>query len=97
MPIRPGFSCTYFWPLKEAKVALLVATLGEHKLYIKKCKIEERIMQYYDIHSQIEKIWSELSEHIDQGDKLKIPATDEHDLSARKLNSYQAQLRAMPR
>uniref|UniRef100_A0A8R7K452 Uncharacterized protein n=1 Tax=Triticum urartu TaxID=4572 RepID=A0A8R7K452_TRIUA len=77
--------------LKEQLVAV-VPVLAELE-----CKTQERIMQYYDIQSQIEKIWSELSEHIDQGDNVNIPATDEHDLSARKLNSYQAQLRAMQR
>lgn len=59
-----------------------------------KCKTEKRIKQYYDIRSQIEKICSELSEHNDQGDNVNSPAGDEHDLSTRKLNSYQAQLRA---
>lgn len=60
-----------------------------------KCKKEERIKQYYDIRSQIEKIRSELSEHNDQGDNVNSLAADEHDLSTRKLNSYQAQLRAL--
>lgn len=55
-----------------------------------KCKKEERIKQYYDIRSQIEKIRSELSEH-----NVNSLAADEHDLSTRKLNSYQAQLRAL--
>ncbi|VAI18227.1 unnamed protein product [Triticum turgidum subsp. durum] len=102
---------------KEAEVALLMATLGEHKLYLKKdkgylslkeqlatvvpvlddlkCKKEERIKQYYDIRSQIEKIRSELSERSDKGDHVNSPADDEHDLSTRKLNSYQAQLSAL--
>ncbi|XP_044948922.1 65-kDa microtubule-associated protein 6-like isoform X1 [Hordeum vulgare subsp. vulgare] len=102
---------------KEAEVALLMATLGEHKLYLKKdkgyvslkeqlaavvpvlddlkCKKEERIKQYYDIRSQIEKIRSELSEQNDQGDNVNSLADDEHDLSTRNLNSYQAQLRAL--
>ena len=60
-----------------------------------KCKKEERIKQYYDIQSQIEKIRSELSEPSDQGDNANNPAADEHDLSTRKLNSYQAELRAL--
>ncbi|KAF7065794.1 hypothetical protein CFC21_071866 [Triticum aestivum] len=102
---------------KEAEVALLMATLGEHKLYLKKdkgyvslkeqlaavvpvlddlkCKKEERIKQYYDIRSQIEKIHSELSEHNDKADHVNSPAADEHDLSTRMLNSYQAQLSAL--
>ena len=60
-----------------------------------KCKKEERIKQYYDIQSQIEKIRSELSEPSGQGDNANSPAADEHDLSTRKLNSYQAELRAL--
>uniref|UniRef100_A0ACD5Y4N7 Uncharacterized protein n=2 Tax=Avena sativa TaxID=4498 RepID=A0ACD5Y4N7_AVESA len=102
---------------KEAEVALLMATLGENKLYLKKdksyvslreqlaavapvldnlkCKKEERMKQYYDIQSQIEKIRSELSEPRDQGDNATSPSADEHDLSTRKLNSLQAQLSAL--
>ncbi|KQJ90473.1 65-kDa microtubule-associated protein 7 [Brachypodium distachyon] len=100
---------------KEAEVALLMATLGEHKLYPKKdksyvslkeqlaavvpvldnlkCKKEKRIKQFYDIRSQIQKILSELSEHNDQGDNVNSAVADEHDLSTRKLDNYQAQLR----
>ncbi|KAG2643781.1 hypothetical protein PVAP13_2KG348193 [Panicum virgatum] len=102
---------------KEAEVASLMATLGEHKLYMKKdkgilslkeqlaavvpvlenlkCKKEERIKQFSDIRSQIEKIRFELSEYDDQGDNESSLAEDQHDLSTRKLNSYQAQLRAL--
>ncbi|XP_066397415.1 65-kDa microtubule-associated protein 6-like isoform X2 [Miscanthus floridulus] len=102
---------------KEAEVASLMATLGEHKLYLKKdkgvvplkeqlaavvpvlenlkCKKEERVKQLSDIRSQIEKIRFELSEHNDQGDNASSVAAEEHDLSTRKLNSYQAQLRAL--
>jgi protein regulator of cytokinesis 1 len=102
---------------KEAEVASLMATLGEHKLYMKKdkgivslkeqlaavvpvlenlkCEKEERIKQFSDIRSQIEKIRFELSEYNDQGDNESSLAEDQHDLSTRKLNSYQAQLRAL--
>ncbi|KAF8695095.1 hypothetical protein HU200_037704 [Digitaria exilis] len=102
---------------KEAEVASLMATLGEHKLYMKKdkgvvslkeqlaavvpmlenlkCKKEERIKQFSDIRLQIEKIRSELSEHNEQSDKASSLAADEHDLSTRKLNSYQTELRAL--
>ncbi|CAL5074020.1 unnamed protein product [Urochloa decumbens] len=102
---------------KESEVASLMATLGEHKLYMKKdkgvvplkeqlaavipvlenlrCKKEERIKQFSDIRSQIEKIRYELSEYNDQGDNTSSLAADEHDLSTRKLNSYQAQLRTL--
>ncbi|XP_062193394.1 65-kDa microtubule-associated protein 6-like [Phragmites australis] len=102
---------------KEAEVASLIATLGEHKLYLKKdkgvvplkeqlaavvpvlenlkCKKEERIKQFSDILSQIAKIRFELSEYNDQGDNASSLAADEHDLSTRKINNYQAQLRAL--
>ncbi|CAN6224640.1 unnamed protein product [Urochloa humidicola] len=102
---------------KEAEVASLMATLGEHKLYMKKekgvvslkeqlaavvpilenlrCKKEERIKQFSDIRLQIEKIRYELSEYNDQGDNTSSLAADEQDLSTRKLNSYQAQLRTL--
>lgn len=58
-----------------------------------KCKKEKRIKQFYDIRSQIQKILSELSEHNDQGDNVNSAVADEHDLSTRKLDNYQAQLR----
>lgn len=102
---------------KEAEIASLMATLGEHKLYLKKdkgvvplkeqlatvspvleslkCKKEERIKQFSDIRSQIEKIRFELSEYNDQGADPSSLAAEEHDLSMRKLNSYQTQLRAL--
>ncbi|KAL6846480.1 hypothetical protein ACP4OV_023928 [Aristida adscensionis] len=102
---------------KEAEVAALIATLGEHKLYLKKdkgavplkeqlatvgpvlenlkSKKEERIKQFSEIRSQIEKIRFELSELSDQGDNTTSTDSNEHDLSTRKLNSYQAQLRAL--
>ncbi|CAL5081717.1 unnamed protein product [Urochloa decumbens] len=102
---------------KESEVASLMATLGEHKLYMKKdkgvvslkeqlaavvpvlenlrCKKEERVRQFSEIRSQIEKIRYELSEYNDQGDNTSSLAEDEHDLSTRKLSSYQAQLRTL--
>uniref|UniRef100_A0A0E0EUC0 Microtubule-associated protein MAP65-1a n=1 Tax=Oryza meridionalis TaxID=40149 RepID=A0A0E0EUC0_9ORYZ len=102
---------------KEAEVASLVATLGEHKLYLKKDKSvvplkeqlaavvpvlenlkgkkEERLKQFSDIQSQIEKIRSELSEYRDGDDKANSLIVDENDLSTRKLNNYQAQLHAL--
>lgn len=76
-------------PLKEqlATVAPVLESL--------KCKKEERIKQFSDIRSQIEKIRFELSEYNDQGDDPSSLAAEEHDLSMRKLNSYQTQLRAL--
>uniref|UniRef100_A0A0D9XEC8 Microtubule-associated protein MAP65-1a n=1 Tax=Leersia perrieri TaxID=77586 RepID=A0A0D9XEC8_9ORYZ len=102
---------------KEAEVASLIATLGEHKLYLKKDKSvvplkeqlaavvpvleslkgkkEDRIKQFSDIQSQIEKIRSELSEYSDDDKKANTLIVDENDLSTRKLNNYQAQLRTL--
>ncbi|XP_006660676.1 65-kDa microtubule-associated protein 6-like [Oryza brachyantha] len=102
---------------KEAEVASLIATLGEHKLYLKKDKSvvplkgqleaivpvletlkrkkEERIKQFSDIQSQIEKILSELSEYSDNDTKANGVIVDENDLSTRKLNNYQTQLRTL--
>ena len=76
-------------PLKE-QLAAVVPVLENLK-----CKKEERVKQLSDIRSQIEKIRFELSEHNDQGDNATSVAAEEHDLSTRKLNSYQAQLRAL--
>jgi Ase1/PRC1/MAP65 family protein len=60
-----------------------------------RCKKEERIKQFSDIRQQIEKIRFELSEYNDQGGNMSSIETEEHDLSTRKLNNYQAQLRAL--
>jgi len=76
-------------PLKE-QLAAVVPVLENLK-----CKKEERVKQFSDIRSQIEKIRFELSEHNDQGGNASSLAAEEHDLSTRKLNSYQAQLRAL--
>jgi len=76
-------------PLKE-QLAAVIPVLENLK-----CKKEERVKQFSDIRSQIEKIRFELSEHNDQGGNVSSLAAEEHDLSTRKLNSYQAQLRAL--
>lgn len=101
---------------KEAELAALVASLGEHNAYLQKEKRlaslkdqlafvtplledlrlekEERVKQFADVRSQIEKIRREMSEWNHQNESLTSPSmTDEHDLSIRKLNEYQAQLR----
>nr|XP_010905622.1 65-kDa microtubule-associated protein 6 [Elaeis guineensis] len=103
---------------KEAELAALMASLGEHTLHLKKDKKlgslkeqlasvaplvedlraekEERVKQFTDIRSQIEKISAELIEHNYQNDTLTSPVSiEEHDLSMRKLNEYQARLRAL--
>ncbi|XP_062199150.1 65-kDa microtubule-associated protein 6-like [Phragmites australis] len=76
-------------PLKE-QLAAVVPVLENLK-----CKKEERVKQFSDIRSQIDKIRFELSEYNDQGGNASNLADEEHDLSTRKLNNYQAQLRAL--
>lgn len=57
---------------------------------------DERVKQFADIRSQIEKISAELTERNYQNDTLTGPfSTEEHDLSMRKLNEYQARLRVL--
>lgn len=76
-------------PLKE-QLAAVVPVLENLK-----GKKEERLKQFSDIQSQIEKIRSELSEYSDGDDKANSLIVDENDLSTRKLNNYQAQLHAL--
>ncbi|GJM98650.1 hypothetical protein PR202_ga15679 [Eleusine coracana subsp. coracana] len=85
---------------KEAEVASLIATLGgaqavSEVLEKLKCKKEERIKQFSNIRQQIKKIRFELSEYNDKEDNVSGFETEEHDLSTRKLNNYQAELRAL--
>jgi len=55
---------------------------------------EERVKQFAEVGSRIEKIRMEISGCSHQNEPLTRPAImDEHDLSMRKLNEYQAQLR----
>ncbi|GJN33836.1 hypothetical protein PR202_gb22462 [Eleusine coracana subsp. coracana] len=76
-------------PLKE-QLAAVVPVLENLK-----CKKEERIKQFSNIRQQIKKIRFELSEYNDQEDNVSGFETEEHDLSTRKLNNYQAELRAL--
>ncbi|KAG8056941.1 hypothetical protein GUJ93_ZPchr0002g26411 [Zizania palustris] len=102
---------------KQAEVASLIATLGEHKPYLKKDKSvvplreqlaavvpvleklkgekDERVKQFSDIRSQIEKIRSELSEFNNHGNSANSLIVDENDLSTSKLNNYQAELQTL--
>ncbi|KAL5201383.1 hypothetical protein ABZP36_035737 [Zizania latifolia] len=102
---------------KQAEVASLIATLGEHKLYLKKDKSvvplreqlaavvpvleklkgkkDERVKQFSDIRSQIEKIRFELSEFNNHDDSANSLIVDENDLSTSKLNNYQAELQTL--
>lgn len=59
-------------------------------------KKEERAKQFSDIRSQIQKITSEMTEVNCQSDAVTNPVDiEEHDLSIRKFNEYQSQLRTL--
>ncbi|KAL5995503.1 hypothetical protein ACLOJK_025565 [Asimina triloba] len=60
-----------------------------------RAKREERIKQFTDIRAQIEKINGEISGYFHSNDAANHSSVDEHDLSSRKLNEYQAQLRSL--
>lgn len=103
---------------KEAELAALVASLGEHTAHLQKEKRraslrdqldfitplledlraekDERVKQFADVRSQIVKIRMEIFGCNLQNESVISPTTvDEHDLSIRKLNEYQAQLRSL--
>ncbi|XP_072989913.1 65-kDa microtubule-associated protein 6-like isoform X1 [Typha latifolia] len=56
-------------------------------------KKDERIRQFSDIQSQIEKISAEITGRDRWLETLTEPFKDEHDLSTRRLTDYQTQLR----
>lgn len=60
-----------------------------------KVKKEERIKQFADIKSQIEKINSEISGYSQFVDSVSSLNLEEQDLSIRKLGEYQSQLRTL--
>lgn len=59
-------------------------------------KKEERVKQFSDILSQIEKLNADITGFSHQYDSLTIGVKiEEHDLSTRKLTEYQAKLRSL--
>lgn len=50
---------------------------------------EERVTQFADVQSQIQKICGEIAGNLSLGE---TPAVDESDLSLKKLDEYQSQL-----
>lgn len=102
---------------KEAELAALMATLGEHSFHSPmqaekrsaslkaqlafvvpkvenlRTKKEERLKQFTDIKSQIEKISREISGYGNLSDDVDVSINEEdHDLSLRKLNEFQTRL-----
>ncbi|XP_008798245.2 65-kDa microtubule-associated protein 6 [Phoenix dactylifera] len=102
---------------KEAELAALVVSLGEHSLQLKmekqtslreqlasvtplleelQVKKGERVKQFAELQSQIEKISAEITGYSHRSDALNHPFTvEEHDLSITKLTEYQTQLRSL--
>ncbi|KAH0681033.1 hypothetical protein KY284_022118 [Solanum tuberosum] len=60
-----------------------------------KAKKDERVKQFADIKTQIEKITSEISGSCDIVNSLSTLNLEEHDLSTRKLSECQSHLRAL--
>ncbi|OWM85860.1 65-kDa microtubule-associated protein 1-like [Punica granatum] len=54
---------------------------------------EERVKQFSDVQSQIQKICGEIAGNLSMGEQA--PAVDESDLSLKKLDEYQAQLQEL--
>ncbi|KAI0494934.1 hypothetical protein KFK09_025080 [Dendrobium nobile] len=99
---------------KEAEMAALVGSLGEHNLQLQtdqrleslkgqlafitpmvenlRSKKDERVKKIAEIRSEIEKIIGEIN---GQNFQTNVGKVDDDDLSIRKLNDYQAQLRSL--
>ena len=60
-----------------------------------RAKKEERAKQFSDIKAQIEKIASEISGYSFDGALIGSLSLDEQDLTLRKLNEYQTNLRKL--
>ncbi|KAK8931073.1 65-kDa microtubule-associated protein 6 [Platanthera zijinensis] len=99
---------------KEAELAALAGSLGEHNLQLQadkrltslkgqlafitpmvedlRSKKDERVKKFTEIRSEIEKISAEIDRNNLQ---MGLSERDEDDLSVRKLNGYQSQLRSL--
>lgn len=60
-----------------------------------KHKKEERMKQFADIKSQIEKISGEISGYGSTASSMSVLNLEEQDLSVRKLTEHQSKLRAL--
>lgn len=70
-----------------AAIAPILKQLWEQK--------EERIKEFSDVQSQIQKICGEIAGSLTLGDPTGTPAVDESDLSLKKLDEYQSQLQEL--
>lgn len=74
----------------KAQLAMVTPLVEELKV-----KKEERIKQFADIKSQIEKINGEISGYSQLVDSVSSLNLEDHDLSLRKLGEYQSHLRTL--
>ncbi|KAF5461145.1 hypothetical protein F2P56_020964 [Juglans regia] len=56
---------------------------------------EERVKEFSDVQSQIQKICGEIAGNLNPNDQVETPAVDEADLSVKKLDEYHAQLQEL--
>lgn len=56
---------------------------------------EERVREFVDVQSQIEKICGEIAGTLEVGDEVGPPEVDEDDLSLEKLEDFRAQLQEL--
>nr|XP_024924076.2 65-kDa microtubule-associated protein 1 isoform X2 [Ziziphus jujuba var. spinosa] len=56
---------------------------------------EERVKEFSDVQSQIQKICGEISGNLNLSEQVGTPAVDEADLSIKKLEEYHAQLQEL--
>ncbi|XP_008811151.2 65-kDa microtubule-associated protein 1-like [Phoenix dactylifera] len=70
-----------------AAIAPALEQLGKQK--------EERMKEFADVQSQIQKICGEIAGNLKIGELVGTPTVDEDDLSLKKLNEYQTQLQEL--
>jgi protein regulator of cytokinesis 1 len=58
---------------------------------------EERVKDFSDVQSQIQKICGEIAGNLNLNDQTGTPAVDEADLSLKRLDEYHAQLQELQR
>lgn len=56
---------------------------------------QERIEEFADVQSQIQKICGEISGNLHISDQMETPKVDENDLSLKKLDEFHSQLQEL--